>query len=87
MTMYTWLFSDDKSSPDTLLGTCKVGNEIETKRNRTKQNEIKQNEMKPIETKRNVTSFRFDRFRFVRFRFVSHFTGTLNLQVLVVIPI
>jgi hypothetical protein len=27
-------------------GTCKVRNEIETKRNRTKRNEIKQNETK-----------------------------------------
>jgi viroplasmin and RNaseH domain-containing protein len=34
-------------------GTCKVRNEIETKRNRTKRNEIKQNETKPIEMKRS----------------------------------
>ena len=34
-------------------GTCKVRNEIETKRNRMKRNEIKRNETKPIETKRN----------------------------------
>ena len=36
-------------------GTCKVKNEIETKRNR-KRNEIKQN------------AFRFDRFRLISFR-------------------
>jgi hypothetical protein len=40
------------------MGTCKVRNEIETKRNRTKRNQTKQNETernetKPIETKRN----------------------------------
>ena len=34
-------------------GTCKVRNEIETKRNRMKRNEIKQNETKPNETKRS----------------------------------
>ena len=50
-------------NPLSKVGTCKVKNEIETKRNR-KRNEIKQN------------AFRFDRFRlisfpFVRFRFVA----------------
>ena len=35
------------------VGTCKVRNEIETKRKRTKRNEIKRNGTKPIETKRN----------------------------------
>ena len=35
------------------MGTCKVRNEIETKRNRTKRNEIKQNKTKQNETKRN----------------------------------
>jgi hypothetical protein len=37
-------------------GTCKVRNEIETKRNRTKRNEIKQNETKQNRSKRNVTN-------------------------------
>ena len=39
-----------------IRGTCKVRNEIETKRNRTKRNEIKQNETKPNETKCNETN-------------------------------
>lgn len=34
-------------------GTCKVQNEIETKRNIPKGNEIYRNEMKPTETKQN----------------------------------
>ena len=66
--------------------TCKVRNEIETKRNETERNETKsietkrnrskRNETKSNETKRNETtlhfvSFRFDRFRFVSFGFVS----------------
>jgi hypothetical protein len=37
---------------DEIMGTCKVRNEIETKRNKTERNEIKRNETKPIETKR-----------------------------------
>jgi hypothetical protein len=49
------------------MGTCKVRNEIETKRNEIKQNETKPNETKPIEIKRN------EMYR----RFVSHFIGTL----------
>ena len=40
------------------MGTCKVRNEIETRRNEakpneTKRNQTKRNETKPIETKRN----------------------------------
>lgn len=35
-------------------GTCKVRNEIETKRFMPKRNEIYRNETKPIETKRNL---------------------------------
>ena len=52
-------------------GTCKVRNDIETKRNRTKRNEIKQNETKPIETKRNKIKRNETTFRFVSFRSVS----------------
>ena len=59
-------------------GTCKVRNDIETKRNRTKRNQTKRNETdrnetKQNQTKRNDISFRFVSigfFRFVRFRFV-----------------
>jgi hypothetical protein len=55
-------------------GTCKMRNEIETKRN-----EINRNETKFTETKRNQNvsvnfvsiSFRFGEFRFDLFRFVS----------------
>ena len=36
-------------------GTCKVRNEIKTKRNETERNEIKRNETKPNETKSNET--------------------------------
>ena len=55
-----------------MSGTCKVRNEIETKRNRTKRNQ----------TKRNETTLHFVSFDFVSFRFyfVSHFTGTLFWQ-------
>ena len=65
-------------------GTCKMRNEIETKRNETKRNKSKRNEIYRNETK----SKRFGQFRFVsvnfvsiysvsfRFAFVSHFTGT-----------
>ena len=73
------------SSYSSTLGTCKMRNEIETKRN-----EINRNETKFTETKRiYFVSFRFGKFRFVsvnfvsiyfvsfRFDFVSHFTGTL----------
>ena len=38
-----------------VTGTCKVRNEIETKRNQSKRNETNRNETKPIETKRNQT--------------------------------
>ena len=41
---------------DTLfVGTCKVQNEIETKRNETERNETKSNETKRNRTKRNET--------------------------------
>ena len=57
-------------------GTCKVRNEIETKRNRTKRK-------KPIETKRNgFVSFCLISFRFVRFRFVSISFRTLQVPCL-----
>jgi hypothetical protein len=36
-------------------GTCKVRNEIETKRNETEQNETKSNETKRNQSKRNET--------------------------------
>jgi hypothetical protein len=36
-----------------IQGTCKVRNEIETKRNQLKRNETNRNETKAIETKRN----------------------------------
>ena len=36
------------------MGTCKVRNEIETKRNELKRNEICRNETKSTETKRNL---------------------------------
>ena len=54
-------------------GTCKMRNEIETKRNETKRNKSKRNEIYRNETKSkryevNFVSFRFD--------FVSHFTCT-----------
>ena len=49
-------------------GTCKVRNEIETKRNEIKRNETKS---KRNETTLHFVSFRFDRFRFVSFGFVS----------------
>jgi hypothetical protein len=66
-------------------GTCKVRNEIETKRNETKRNETKPNETKRNQTKRNETdrnetkrnetkrndvTFRFVSFRSVSFRFI-----------------
>ena len=59
-----------------MQGTCKVRNEIETKRNETKSNETKPIETKRNEIKRNETklyfvSFCFDRFRFVSFGFAS----------------
>ena len=38
-----------------LLGTYKVRNEIETKRNETKRNEINENETKRNQRKRNET--------------------------------
>ena len=47
-------------------GTCKVRNEIETKRNETERNEIKRNE-----TKRRYISFRFVSIGFISFRSVS----------------
>ena len=61
--------------PTCSSGTCKVRNEIETKRNETERNEIKRIETKPIETrrneiKRNDVTFRFVSFRSVSFRFV-----------------
>ena len=43
---------NDLNVNDEIMGTCKVRNEIETKRNKTERNEIKRNETKPIETKR-----------------------------------
>jgi hypothetical protein len=55
-------------------GTCKVRNEIETKRKRTKRNQTKLNETdrnETNETKRRYISFRFVRFRFVSFLFWS----------------
>jgi hypothetical protein len=69
-----------------IVGTCKVRNEIEAKRNETERNETKssetkRNRWKRNETKRNDVTFRFVSFwsvsfrsvsfRFVRFRFVS----------------
>ena len=64
-------------------GTCKVRNEIETKRNETERNETKSNETKWNDVTFRFVSFRSVSFRFVRFRFVSfrfyfvsHFTGT-----------
>ena len=54
-----------------MQGTCKVRNEIETKRNETERNEIKRNETKSNETKLYFVSFCFDRFRFVSFGFAS----------------
>ena len=39
---------NDLNVNDEIMGTCKVRNEIETKRNQTERNETK-----PIETKRN----------------------------------
>jgi hypothetical protein len=39
----------------TIQGTCKVPNEIETKRNETKPNETKRNQSKRNETDRNET--------------------------------
>ena len=38
-----------------MWGTCKVRNEIKTKRNEAKRNKTKRNEMKPTEVKRNET--------------------------------
>jgi hypothetical protein len=55
------------------LGTCKMRNEIETRRNETKRNEINRNETNFTETKRGI--FRFFSVNFVSIRFVSHFTG------------
>ena len=52
-------------------GTCKVRNEIETKRNETERNEIKRNEIKRNETKRRYISFRFVSIGFISFRSVS----------------
>jgi hypothetical protein len=40
-----------------LTGTCKVRNEIETKRNETKPNETERNETKSNERKRNEMKF------------------------------
>ena len=51
--------------------TCKVRNEIETKRNRTKRNQTKRNETDRNETKQNQVKRPYISFRFVRFRFVS----------------
>jgi hypothetical protein len=42
-----------KGLSPTCIGTCKVQNKIETKRNETYRNETKPNETKPNETKRN----------------------------------
>ena len=46
-------------------GTCKVRNEIETKRNETKPNETKRNQTKRNQSKRNETKSgkMFDIFR------------------------
>jgi hypothetical protein len=49
---------------DRFMGTCKVRNEIETKRNQSKRNETNRNETKPIETnetKRNETKIKTKR--------------------------
>ena len=43
------------SKNEKLTGTCKVRNEIETKRNETERNQTKSNETKRIFPKRNVT--------------------------------
>jgi hypothetical protein len=78
----TWsVFYGTKQQNLKSVGTCKVRNEIETKRNETKPNEIKQNGTKPKETKRNVTSFRFVSFDFVSFRFVSISFRTLQVPI------
>jgi hypothetical protein len=53
-----------------ILGTCKVRNEIETKRNETKRNRTKRNKIKRNEMKRRYISFRFVSFRSGSFRFV-----------------
>ena len=62
-----------------ILGTCKVRNEIETKRNETKSNETKQNQTKRNETTLHFVSFRFVLFDFVSLRFVSISFRTLQV--------
>ena len=57
-------------------GTCKVRDEIETKRNETKPNETKRNQTKwnetdRNETKRNPTKRNETKRRYISFRFVS----------------
>ena len=72
-------------------GTCKMRNEIETKRNETKRNKSKRNSSKRNEIYRNETkskrnevnfvSFRWISFRFISFRFVS-----ISFRILQVYP-
>jgi hypothetical protein len=74
------------------MGTCKVRNEIETKRNRTKRNETDRNETKSNETKRNRSkrnetkrndvTFRFVSFRSVSFRSVSFRFVSISFRTL-----
>ena len=45
---------NDLNVNDEIMGSCKVRNEIETKRNRTKRNQTKRNETDRNETKRNA---------------------------------
>ena len=53
------------------VGTWKVRNEIETKRNETKTNETKSNETKCYRSKRNETKSNETKRNDVTFRFVS----------------
>jgi hypothetical protein len=78
------IFLNNISAYQNITGTCKVRNEIETKRNQTKPIEAKRNQTKPIETKRNDVTFRFVSigfisFGFVPFRFVSISFRTLQV--------
>jgi hypothetical protein len=81
---YVFYFESDIAKvfpfrPTCSSGTCKVRNEIETKRNEIERNEIKRNETDRNETKSNETTLHFVSFRSVSFRFISISFRTLQV--------